>query len=273
MSENVIETDVEIRTPDGICDAAFIHPASGSHPGVLFWPDAGGLRPVTRQMGRRLAAEGYSVLVPNPFYRISKAPFAGGFNLNFQNPPDMAKLRTLLESIKPAGYAERDAPAYVAFLDAQGEVDRTKPIGVQGYCMGGALVMRSAATLPGRIGAGASLHGGGLVTDGPDSPHLLASRIKARMYFGIAADDDEKQPAARNRLRQAFEDANVPAEIEVYSGLHGWCMEDMPPRGDRAVYHPADAERAWSKLLALYKTALSWRAYDPPAHPVIYCRP
>jgi len=256
MSANVIETAVEIRTPDGTCDAAFVHPASGSHPGVLFWADAGGLRPVTRQMGRRLAAEGYSVLVPNPFYRVSKAPFAGGFDLDFGNPADMAKLRWLLGSIKPAGYAEMDAAAYVAFLDARAEVDRTRPIGAQGYCMGGALVMRSAAALPGRIGAGASFHGGGLVADGPDSPHLLVPKIKARMYFGIAADDDEKQPDAKDRLKRAFDDAHLPAEIEVSSGLHGWCMEDMPPRGDRAVYHPAEAERAWSKLLALYKTTL-----------------
>ena len=257
MSENVIETDVEIKTPDGTCDAAFIHPASGSHPGVLFWADAGGLRPVTRRMGKRLAAEGYSVLVPNPFYRVSTAPFAGGFNLNFQNPADMAKLRTLFESIKPAGYAEKDATAFARFLDAQAEVDKSKPIGCQGYCMGGALVMRSAATLPGRIGAGASFHGGGLVTDGPDSPHLLAPKIKARMYFGVAADDDEKQPDAKEKLRQAFDNAKPPVEIEVYSGLHGWCMEDMPPKNGAPVYNQADAERAWSKLLALYKAALS----------------
>ncbi|HUB80038.1 MAG TPA: dienelactone hydrolase family protein [Bryobacteraceae bacterium] len=257
MSENVIETDVEIRTPDGICDAAYIHPTSGSHAGVLFWADAGGLRPVTRKMGRRLAAEGYSVLVPNPFYRVSKAPFAAGFNLNFQNPADMAKLRVLFESIKPAGYAERDAAAFVEFLDAQKEVDGTKPIGAQGYCMGGALVMRSAAALPGRIGAGASFHGGGLVTDGPDSPHLLVPKIKARMYFGVAADDDEKQPDAKNKLRQVFAEAGIPVEIEVYSGLHGWCMEDMPARGDRAVYMRAEAERAWGKLLGLYRTALA----------------
>jgi len=256
MSDNVIEEDVEIRTPDGVCDAAFIHPGSGSHPGVLFWADAGGLRPVTRKMGRRLAAEGYSVLVPNPFYRLGKTPFAGGFNLNFQNPGDMAKLRTLIESIKPAGYSERDAAAYISFLDARKEVDGTKPIGSQGYCLGGALVMRSAAALPGRIGAGASFHGGGLVTDGPDSPHLLVPKIKARMYFGVAADDDEKQPDAKNKLRQAFDEAGLPVEIEVYSGLHGWCMDDMPPRGDQAVYHLAEAERAWAKLLALYKTAL-----------------
>jgi carboxymethylenebutenolidase len=257
MSENAIETDVEIKTPDGTCDAAFIHPASGSQPGVLFWADAFGLRPVTRQMGRRLAAEGYSVLVPNPFYRVSRAPFTTAAGFNFQNPAEMAKLRPLFESIKPAGYAEKDATAFVAFLDAQPKVDKSRPIGSQGYCMGGALVMRSAATLPGRIGAGASFHGGGLVTDGPDSPHLLAPKIRARMYFGVAADDDERQPEAKIKLKQAFDDANVPVEIEVYSGLHGWCMEDMPLKNGSPVYHRADAERAWKKLLALYKTALA----------------
>src|SRR6202162_1478746 len=188
----VVETDVDIKTPDGTCDAAFIHPKSGSHPGVLIWTDAFGLRPSMRAMGRRIAAEGYSVLVPNPFYRISKAPFTDASNFNFQNADDMAKLRPLMASVNASGNAENDAAAYVAFLDAQKEVNKAKKIGIQGYCMGGALVVRSAASLPDRIGAGASFHGGGLVTDKPDSPHLLAPKIKARMYFGIASNDDER---------------------------------------------------------------------------------
>jgi carboxymethylenebutenolidase len=255
---NIVETNVEIKTPDGTCDAAFIHPKSGSHAGVLIWPDAFGLRPAMRGMAKRLAAHGYSVLVPNPFYRLSKAPFTDASTFNFQNPADMAKLMPLMESVKAAGNAEKDAVAYVAFLDAQREVDKAKKIGTQGYCMGGPLVVRTAAVLPDRIGAGASFHAGGLVTDSPDSPHLLAPKIKARMYFGIASNDDMRQPDAKDKLKAAFAAAKVPAEIEVYSGaLHGWCMPDMPMQNGAPIYNQPDAERAWGKLTALYKTALA----------------
>src|ERR1700683_1860067 len=253
----VIETDVEIKTPDGTCDAAFIRPKTGSHPGVLIWPDAFGLRPAMRDMAKRLAAEGYSVLVPNPFYLLTQTPFTDAFNFSFQNPADMAKLRPLMASVNAAGNAEKDAAAYVAFLDAQNEVDKAKKIGTQGYCMGGALVVRTAASLPDRIGAGASFHGGGLVTDKPDSPHLLAPKIKARMYFGIASNDDERQPDAKDKLKEAFAAAKVPAEIEVYSAQHGWCVPDMPVRDGVPIYNKPEAERAWAKLVALYKGALA----------------
>ncbi len=252
---DVVEKDVEIKTPDGTCDAAFIHPATGAFPGVLLWPDAFGLRPWTREMGRRLAADGYSVLVPNPFYRVGKAPDSSGFD--FKDEAQMAKLRQLMGSVSAAGAAERDAAAFVAFLDAQKEVDKSKKIGTQGYCMGGPLVMRTAASQPERIGAGASFHGGGLVTDKPDSPHLLAPKIKARLYIAIAANDDQKQPDAKDKLRQAFAAAKVTAEIEVYPDcLHGWCMKDMPLRDGKPIYNKAEADRAWDKLLALYKAAL-----------------
>jgi carboxymethylenebutenolidase len=253
----VVETDVEIKTPDGTCDAAFIHPKSGSYPGVLIWPDAFGLRPSMRAIGRRIAAEGYSVVVPNPFYRVSKAPFTDASNFNFQNPDDMAKLRPLMASVNAPGNAEKDATAYVAFLDAQKQVKTKKKIGAQGYCMGGALVVRTAAALPDRIGAGASFHGGGLVTDKPDSPHLLAPKIKARMYFGIAASDDSRQPDAKDKLKEAFSAAKVSAEIEVYPAQHGWCVPDMPVRDGAPIYNKAEAERAWAKLVALYKAALA----------------
>ncbi len=252
----VVEADVEIKTPDGTCDAAFIRPKSGSYPGVLIWPDAGGLRPSMRAIGRRISAEGYSVLVPNPFYRVSKAPFTDLSHFNFQNPDDMAKLRPLMASVTAPGNGEKDAVAYVAFLDAQKEVNKAKKIGTQGYCMGGALVVRTAATLPDRIGAGASFHGGGLVTDQPDSPHLLAPKIKARMYIGIAKNDDERQPDAKDKLKQAFAAAKVPAEIEVYPVQHGWCVPDMPVRDGVPIYNQPEAERAWAKLVALYKEAL-----------------
>jgi carboxymethylenebutenolidase len=253
----VVETDVEIKTPDGTCDAAFIHPKSGSHPGVLIWPDAFGLRPSMRAIGRRIAAEGYSVVVPNPFYRVSKAPFTDASNFNFQNPDDMAKLRPLMASVNAPGNAEKDATAYVAFLDAQKQVKTKKKIGAQGYCMGGALVVRTAAALPDRIGAGASFHGGGLVTDKSDSPHLLAPKIKARMYFAIAASDDSRQPDAKDKLKEAFSAAKVSAEIEVYPAQHGWCVPDMPVRDGAPIYNKAEAERAWAKLVALYKAALA----------------
>jgi carboxymethylenebutenolidase len=255
---DVVETNVEIKTPDGVCDAAFIHPKTGSHPGVLIWPDAFGLRPSMREIGKRIAAEGYSVLVPNPFYRVAKAPFSDASNFSFQNADDMAKLRPLMASVNASGNAEKDAVAYVAFLDAQKEVNKAKKIGTQGYCMGGPLVVKTAAVLPNRIGAGASFHGGGLVTDKPDSPHLLAPKIKARMYFGVASNDDARQPDAKDKLKEAFAAAKVPAEIEVYAGaLHGWCVPDMPAQNGAPIYSKPDAERAWSKLVALYKAALA----------------
>jgi carboxymethylenebutenolidase len=257
----MVETDVEIKTPDGTCDAAFIHPKSlsktGSYPGVLIWPDAFGLRPSMRTIGRNIAADGYSVLVPNPFYRLSKAPFTDASKFNFQNPDDMAKLRPLMASVNAPGNAEKDAAAYVAFLDAQKEVNKAKKIGTQGYCMGGALVVRTAAAVPDRIGAGASFHGGGLVTDKTDSPHLLAPKIKARMYFGIASNDDERQPDAKIKLKAAFATALIQAEIDVYPAQHGWCVPDMPMRDGAPIYNRVEAERAWGKLVALYRAALA----------------
>ncbi|HTD42606.1 MAG TPA: dienelactone hydrolase family protein [Bryobacteraceae bacterium] len=253
----VVETDVEVKTPDGTCDAAFIHPKTGSHPGVLIWPDAFGLRPSMREMAKRIAAEGYSVLVPNPFYRVTKAPFTDASNFNFAT--DMGKIQPLMASVNAPGNPEKDAIAYVAFLDAQKQVNKSKKIGTQGYCMGGPLVVRTAAALPNRVGAGGSFHGGGLVTDKPDSPHLLASKIKARMYFGIASNDDMRQPDAKDKLKETFAAAKVPTEIEVYSGAqHGWCVSDMPKQNNgEPIYSKTDAERAWAKLVALYKAGLA----------------
>src|SRR4051794_14842674 len=145
----VTENNVMVKTPDGVCDAAFIHPASGAHPGVLVWPDAFGLRPSMRDIAKRIAAEGYSVLVPNPFYRLAKAPvIQDPSSFSFQNPADMAKLQPLMASINAAGAAEKDAAAYIAFLDAQSAVNNARKIGTQGYCMGGPLVVRTAAALP-----------------------------------------------------------------------------------------------------------------------------
>ncbi len=254
----VVEDEVSVRTADGSCDAAFIHPATGSYPGVLVWPDAFGLRASMREIGKRVAAQGYAVLVPNPFYRVAKAPqFDTAANVDFSDPATRAKLQPLMGSVTAPDAAERDTAAYVAFLDAQPQVDKERKIGVQGYCMGGALVVRSCAAVAGRTGAGASFHGGGLVTDKPDSPHLLAPKIHARMYFGIASNDDQRQPDAKDKLREAFAAAKVPAEIEIYPARHGWCVPDMPSAEGQPIYSRPDAERAFSRLLALYQIALA----------------
>ena len=254
----VVETDLKVKTPDGTCDAAFIHPKTGSYPAVLIWPDAFGLRPAMRNFGKRLAGEGYSVLVPNPYYRAGKASTIDldTKKFSFQNADDMTRLRKLMAGLSQPGSAEKDATAFIAFLDAQPEVDQKKKVGTQGYCMGGPLVMKTCAAVPDRVGAGASFHGGGLVTDQPSSPHLLAPKIKAHLYIGIAANDDMRQPDAKDKRREAFATAKEPAEIEVYTSLHGWCVPDMPEQGGKPIYNRDDAERAWAKLLALYKAAL-----------------
>lgn len=250
----VVEKDVEITTPDGTCNCAFIHPTSGSHPAVLIWADAFGLRPALRDMGKRLAAQGYTVLVPNPFYRVTKDPKLDTATFDFAKDRD--KIQPLMNSINADGAAEKDAVAFIAWLDQQKEVNKSKKIGTQGYCMGGPLVMRTAASSA-RIGAGGSFHGGGLVTDRPNSPHLLAPKIHARMYFGVAKNDDERQPDAKDKLKAALDAAHVANKIEVYPANHGWCMSDMPAPANAPIYSKPDAERAWGELLALYKQSLA----------------
>lgn len=246
----VTDSEVQIKTPDGTCDAYFVHPVSGAHPGVLIWPDVFGLRPAFRQMGKRLAESGYSVLVVNPFYRQQKAPTAPE-HPDFNDPPTRAALMGLMGSLTQESEFT-DARAFVAYLDSQPAVDKRRKIGTMGYCMGGPITMRTAAAVPDRVGAGASFHGGGLVTDAPDSPHRLVPRMKAHYLFAIAANDDQREPDVKNVLRQAFAQAKLPAEIEVYPGtLHGWC----PP--DSQVYNPEQAEKAWSRLLVLFKAALA----------------
>lgn len=246
----VTETMVDVKTADGTCDAAYIHPTTGSHPGVIIWPDAFGLRPAMRDIGKRIAAEGYSVLVVNPFYRATKAPGVDIAHFSFTSQDDMKKLQGLMGPLNAPGGIEKDAAAFVEFLDKQKEVNKSKKFGTQGYCMGGPLVVRTAAALPDRIGAGGSFHGGGLVTDQPTSPHLLAPKIKARMYFGVAANDDMRQPDAKDKLREAF---GQKAEVEVYKSNHGWCVPDMPAPPNMPIYNKPEAEKAWTKLVALYK--------------------
>lgn len=247
---DVTEQEVNITTPDGTSDSYFVHPVTGAHAGVLVWPDALGLRTAFRQMGKRLAESGYSVLVVNPFYRGAKAPVLPD-GANFQDPKTREVLGPLMGALNPQTHVT-DARAFVAWLDRQSSVDRNRKIGTTGYCMGGPITMRTAAAIPERIGAAASFHGGGLATDRPDSPHLLVPQMKASYLFAIAANDDERDPNAKNLLREAFAKARLPAEIEVYQGaMHGWC----PP--DSAVYNQAQAERAWSRMLELFKTALA----------------
>lgn len=241
----VTEAEITITTPDGTCDAYFVHPASGAAPAVLLWPDIFGLRPAMRQMGKRLAESGYSVLVVNPFYRTKKAPTASA---GATTP--IAELRPLASALSETTHMT-DAKAFVAWLDQQASVAKDKKIGTQGYCMGGPMAFRTAAAVPGRVGAVASFHGGGLVTDQPNSPHLQAAKTKAQFLIAIAANDDQRAPKDKDVLKETFAAAKLPAEIEVYTGsAHGWC----PP--DSSVYNEPQAEKAWARLLALYKTAL-----------------
>ena len=246
----VTAADVEVSTPVGTADCHFVHPSSGTHPGVLIWPDALGLRPAFEQMARRLAESGYAVLVVNPYYRTERAPVLPE-GASFRDEATRNKIFPLMRSLSAATNV-MDANAFIGFLDSQSAVAGDRKMGTMGYCMGGSMTMRTAAAFPERVGAGASFHGGRLVTDAPDSPHLLAGKMQAHYLFAIAENDDKKDPEAKNALREAFAAAGLPAEIEVYAGtLHGWC----PP--DSAVYNEAQAERAWSRLLALFETALA----------------
>jgi carboxymethylenebutenolidase len=246
----VLQKDVDVPMASGVADAALFYPeGKGRWPAVLVWTDILGLRPVFREMGQRLAAEGYVVLVPNPFYRNAKAPVVDG-SFDFSKPEDRAKVMPMAAALT-ADANISDAKSYVAFLDAQPQTDRKKKMGVQGYCMGGPLTFRTAATASERIGAAATFHGGGLVTDKPDSPHLLIPKMKAEILCAVADNDDKRDPAAKDKLKEAFAAAHLKATVEVYDGCnHGWTV-----RGSQ-VYNEAGAERAWAELTALYKRNL-----------------
>jgi carboxymethylenebutenolidase len=245
-AETVTESEVNVTTPDGAADCYFVHPETGKAPGVLVWPDIFGLRPAFRQMGKRLAESGYSVLVVNPFYRTKKAPTA---DAGAATPIDQVRplAQTLNESTNMT-----DAKAFLAWLDQQPSVAKDRKMGTQGYCMGGPLAFRTAAAVPDRVGAVASFHGGGLVTDKSNSPHLQAATSKAQFLVAIAENDDARSPNDKTIMKETFAKANLVAEIEVYSGTaHGWC----PP--DSHVYNEPQAEKAWSRLLVLYGKALA----------------
>lgn len=240
----VKERNVVIRTPDGQCDASFAAPTKGRHPAVLVWPDIFGLRPAFRQMGKRLAESGYSVLTVNPFYRTKKAPTAAkGAKTPIR---DVMPLFRSLDAKKNLS----DAKAFIKWLDQQEQVDKKKRVGTTGYCMGGPIVMRTAAAVPERVGVGATFHGGGLVTTRQDSPHLLIPRMKAQFLIAIAENDDKRDPDGKTKLKKAFADARLKAEIKVYPAGHGWC----PP--DTRVHNKTQAELAWKRMLTLFKKAL-----------------
>jgi carboxymethylenebutenolidase len=249
-AQSVTESEVEITTADGVADCYFVHPAQGSHAAVIVWPDILGLRPAFRAMGKRLAESGYSVLVVNPFYRDARSPVVGE-GASFGQPETRAIVLPMARNLNAETHF-MDARAMVEFLDAQPSVDTSKRIGTTGYCMGGPMVMRTVAAVPERLGAGATFHGGGLATDADNSPHLLIPQTQSAMLHCVAANDDEADPVAKDTLSTAYATARLPAEIEVYDGaLHGWC----PP--DSQVYNEAQAERAWSRMLALFEVALA----------------
>ena len=249
-AQDVTEIDVEITTPDGVADCYFVHPSQGQHAAVLVWPDILGLRPAFRAMGKRLAQSGYSVLTVNPFYRDARSPVVPDGATFGQ--PEIREIVMPLRNNLSADTNFTDAAAFVEWLDQQTAVDTGRKIGTTGYCMGGPIVMRTVAAVADRLGAGATFHGGGLATDQADSPHLLIPDTTAHMLHCVAANDDENNPQAKMTLREAYDTAGISAEIEVYeSTLHGWC----PP--DSAVYDETQAERAWSRLLALFERALA----------------
>ena len=242
----VVEAEVTVPTPDGSADCYFVHPANGTAPGVLMWPDIFGLRPAFRQMGRRLAESGYAVLVVNPFYRVKKAPTAE----NGAATP-IQQVMPLMQALTETTHMT-DAKAFIGWLDQQSAVARNRKMGTQGYCMGGPMAFRTAAARPDRVGGVATFHGAALVTKAPNSPHLQAAKSKAQFLIAIAANDDARSPTDKDVMKETFEKAHLAAEIEVYAGAaHGWC----PP--DTQVYNEAQAEKAWGRLLVLYGKALA----------------
>lgn len=249
VAAHVVERDVMVPTPGGKADAVLFHPSgAGSWPAVLMWPDILGLRPVFREMGRRLAASGYMVLVPNPFYRVKRAPIVTG-PFDFGDPKQLDPVMKLRATLTDA-MVDKDAAAFITFLDRQKQTNRRKGAGVQGYCFSGPLAFRTAATRSDRVRAVATFHGGGLVTKERSSPHLLIAKTRANFLVAIARNDDRRQPDAKDVLKSAFAAARRPAVVEVYPADHGWCVPGSQP------YDHAAAERAWAELLKLYRANL-----------------
>ena len=249
-AQSLSERDVEIRTPDGVADCYFVYPSAGAHAAVLVWPDILALRPAFREMGKRLARSGYAVLTVNPFYRDAHAPVVG-FGASFGQPETREIVLPMARNLNADTHFS-DARAFIDWIDRQPEVDTSEGIGTTGYCMGGPMVMRTVAAVPERMAAGATFHGGGLATENADSPHLLIPDTRAQMLHCVAQNDDDNDPEAKETLRSTYADAGISAEIEVYEdAMHGWCVIDSQ------VYHQAQAERAWSRLLNLFDRALA----------------
>lgn len=239
------EENVSFATADGTMDAFWVVPQTNPAPAVLFWPDIAGIRDAKRDMARRLAGNGYAVLVVNPYYRDVVGEQFADFSA-FRSDGGFRKVGPWRKKLT-AEAIMRDAVSAVAWLDAQPEVDTARGIGTQGYCMGGPFTFWSAAAVPDRVKGVASFHGGGLVRDDdPMSPHLTFDDTQAGYLVAISQDDDAKAPDHKAILREAAAAAGRPAEIGVYAGDHGWTVPDFP------IYAEAAAERAWSNLLELY---------------------
>ena len=247
---DILEQVVEIETSDGLCETSFIHPKEGAYPAVIIWTDIGGLRNTFKEMGNKLASEGYSVLIPNPFYRSSRLPTPEK-DFDFTNVSHKSKGIEMMKTLYKEDIIENDAISFVKYLDDHKNVDSSKKMGVNGYCMGGFLMMRTVGALPERFGAGCSFHGGGLVTEGPNSPHHLIAKMKSNFHIAIACDDDEKEPHVKDTLRETFDNAGVNASIKVYENAkHGWCVSDTP------AYHAKQAEAAWGNFIRNFKISL-----------------
>ena len=237
------ESMVQIATPEAQADAFFVHPAHGTHPGILMWPDIAGLRETYTVLARRLASAGYAVVAVNQYYRSGPAPLLGGLS-DYFTPAGQARIKPALELLTPER-TTRDAAAFIGWLDGQKSVARGRGLGTVGYCIGGGYVVRTAA-VSARVKAAVSLHGGALVTDAADSPHRLLAKSHADFLFAIARNDDARAPGDKDALRAAAAAAHRPAEIEVYNADHGWCTLDAPS------YNRAEAERAGARMLALF---------------------
>ncbi len=239
---------IDIETTDGVCPAHIFAPEDDRpHPGVVLFMDAGGVRPALVEMAERLASGGYVVLLPDLYYR-SGYSVANAATL-FSDPVVRADWFARIRPTLAPAHVMRDMPAFLAVLDAHPRV-RRGAIGTTGYCLGGGLSLSAAGTFPDRVAAAASYHGGGLATDAPDSPHLLAPRMKARVYVGGATGDSGFDDAQKERLHQALATAGVEHTIETYNAKHGWVPSDT------AVHDAEEAERHWDTLFALLRGAL-----------------
>jgi carboxymethylenebutenolidase len=241
-------TQITIQTRDGNCPAHLVTPAGeGRWPAIIFYGDAGGIRPAVVEMAQRLANAGFAVLLPDLFYRYG--PYETLVPEEVFKGDVMATLGPLMATTGNDKAVE-DTEAFLEYLDACGAVNGRK-LGAVGFCMGGGMAIAAAATFANRFAAVATFHGGNLATDAPTSPHRLASRIKGEVYVAGADNDESYPPAMAERLEQAFSDAGVNHSAEIYAGAaHGWMVPDFP------VFDPALAERGWSSMLALFERNL-----------------